>query len=145
MLKINWYGFKHTEVNKMFDGELTYLNDICVNDEYQPVAVYRVKKPNYKKGHKKFLLLQVLPNNSGCVRGMSPKEMKKWRYQSGIRCVSCQDIIYSVMRHDFKHCKCGKVNINGGKNYTKIGFETGSDFENITIDLLTDKITNYDL
>jgi len=31
-----------------------------------------------------------------------------------IRCLHCQDVIESTHQHDFKHCKCGKVGIDGG-------------------------------
>ena len=36
-----------------------------------------------------------------------------------IRCTQCGDIIESVYRHDFKYCKCGKVAVDGGKDYLK--------------------------
>lgn len=36
-----------------------------------------------------------------------------------IRCTQCGDIIESVHRHDFKYCKCGKVAVDGGKDYLK--------------------------
>lgn len=34
-----------------------------------------------------------------------------------IQCDSCGDIITSYTVHDFKHCKCGKVFVDGGTEY----------------------------
>jgi hypothetical protein len=36
-----------------------------------------------------------------------------------IQCKSCEDIIESTHRHDFKWCQCGKVAIDGGLDYGK--------------------------
>lgn len=36
-----------------------------------------------------------------------------------IKCKFCDDIIESTGVHDFKFCSCGKVAIDGGKNYLK--------------------------
>lgn len=36
-----------------------------------------------------------------------------------IRCKHCGDIIESTNTHDFKFCSCGRVAIDGGKNYLK--------------------------
>ncbi len=36
-----------------------------------------------------------------------------------IRCKHCGDILESTNIHDFKFCSCGKVAIDGGKNYLK--------------------------
>ena len=40
---------------------------------------------------------------------------------TGIKCKSCGDEIYSMYRHDFKRCECGKCFIDGGFDYTRIG------------------------
>ncbi|WP_335510883.1 DUF7695 domain-containing protein [Bacillus sp. JJ722] len=36
-----------------------------------------------------------------------------------IKCKSCNDIIESTHRYDFKYCKCGKVAVDGGLDYAK--------------------------
>ena len=36
-----------------------------------------------------------------------------------IKCVSCKQIIESVYRHDFVQCKCGKIAVDGGKDYLR--------------------------
>lgn len=41
-----------------------------------------------------------------------------------IKCKDCQDIVWSRHRHDMRYCKCGKCFIDGGRHYTRVGFET---------------------
>lgn len=36
-----------------------------------------------------------------------------------IRCLSCGDIIESTHGHDYKVCRCGKVAVDGGRDYLK--------------------------
>ena len=36
---------------------------------------------------------------------------------NAIRCKHCGDVIESLYRHDYKFCKCGKVSVDGGKDY----------------------------
>lgn len=38
---------------------------------------------------------------------------------NAIKCLSCQQIIVSNHVHDFKHCKCGKVAVDGGLEYKR--------------------------
>jgi len=131
----NWYGFSHDAVAKRFEGDLTDLNDFCVYDEYLPVAVYSVESPNRDKGHKDFVLLQI-QDKQLLIRGLDREEMEKWRYQDAIVCEQCKDVIYSVMKHDYRLCQCNRVAIDGGSSYTKI---TGTDYTLGTIDLLTNQ------
>ena len=42
-----------------------------------------------------------------------------------IKCNSCNDIVISLHRHDFRFCKCGAVAIDGGDSYTKISGISG--------------------
>ena len=35
------------------------------------------------------------------------------------RCLSCMEVIESKHRHDFVYCKCGKIAVDGGKDYLK--------------------------
>lgn len=39
--------------------------------------------------------------------------------QNEIKCNSCDDIIWSAHRHDYKKCKCGKVFVDGGMAYIR--------------------------
>lgn len=136
-----YYGFNTQSVNEKFEGNLTYCNTFCIKGEYLPVAVYKSTKPNREKGHKDYLLLCATPKSGTIlVRGMDEEEMKKWRFQSGIRCLRCNDVIFSRNRHDMRYCNCESVAIDGGADYTKI---TGNfeDYEQVTIDLIKDEVT----
>lgn len=142
---MSYYGFDHEQVKKHFDGEPEFVNEFCVNDEYAPVAVYRAKKVNRKKGHKKYLLLQTQKGPDGkrqiLVRGMSAPKMEEWRYQEGVHCLQCGDVIYSVNRHDCHHCSCGAVMVDGGRDYLRCGWNPGTMCEGVVIDLLKNKVS----
>ena len=142
VLKPNWYGIDHAAVAKKFEGNPRFLNDFCVNGEYQPSAVYHCAKPNKRKKHKTYVLLTKSDNGQFYVRGMSPRQIQKYRFQPAIHCLACDDVVYSIMRHDFRSCSCNRVNIDGGKDYCKVGFLATSDYKNVTIDLLTDIISD---
>ena len=47
------------------------------------------------------------------------------------QCRKCGYIIESVHRHDFKHCNCGEIFVDGGRDYIRRG---AKDMDNI-IDL----------
>jgi len=34
-------------------------------------------------------------------------------------CTNCESIIESFHRHDFVTCKCGKISVDGGKDYLR--------------------------
>lgn len=38
---------------------------------------------------------------------------------NAIQCKSCDEIIVSHSRHDFRTCRCGKVSVDGGLEYTR--------------------------
>lgn len=142
IVKPNWYGLKHDVVAKQFSGDLTFVNEFCVNGEYNPSAVYRAANPDREKGHKDYML--VTEDAHGfVVRGMTPEQIEKFRYQDAIHCLSCDDVIYSVNRHDFRPCSCNKVKIDGGRDYTKVCFEPNALYKGVVIDLLTDTISDH--
>ena len=39
---------------------------------------------------------------------------------TGIVCKSCNTFVWSRHQHDFRYCPCGKVAIDGGRQYTRI-------------------------
>ncbi len=39
--------------------------------------------------------------------------------ENKIMCLRCNTIVESKTVHDFKWCKCGKVAVDGGKDYLK--------------------------
>lgn len=135
----NWYGFNHNEVNKKFDGGLTFLNSFCIYDEYDPVTVYKVKNPNKAKGHKKYLLLYLDSFiNKLVIRGMSPYQMNKEKYRSAALCLKCNDLIFSANRHNMCSCSCYNISVDGGKDYFSISYQTPL-YRTLTVDLLTGK------
>lgn len=144
----NWYGFDTDKACEHFEGDLTYLNTFCIMGNYKPVAVFKNANPDRSKNHKDYMLLWTKPKGNilniekaqldyvTIVSGMDANEMEKYRYQKGMYCPDCKDVIYSVMRHDYRHCSCGKCMVDGGKNY----FKTNMAGKSVTIDLLTDII-----
>jgi len=43
----------------------------------------------------------------------------------GILCLYCATPIYSLYTHDYRVCPCGKVFVDGGKDYLRYGFPVG--------------------
>lgn len=39
--------------------------------------------------------------------------------RNAIRCNHCGDVIESTYRHDYVQCSCGKVAVDGGKDYLR--------------------------
>jgi len=54
--------------------------------------------------------------------------------KNSIICNHCKDEIESKHRHDFVKCSCGKVAVDGGKDYKRVLFEKISDFTDTSID-----------
>jgi len=141
LVKPDWFGIDYKALAASLEGSCTYLNTFCILGEYSPSAIFKCASPNKAKGHQKYVLLSKSAGQ-WFIRGMSAQQMAKFRYQDAIHCLSCDDVIYSVMRHDMNRCTCGKVSIDGGKDYTRIGFDSKSPFQSVTIDLLTDVVTD---
>lgn len=40
-----------------------------------------------------------------------------------IQCDACQDVIYSRAHHDYHHCTCGAINVDGGFEYMRFGWK----------------------
>lgn len=53
--------------------------------------------------------------------------------KNSIKCNHCNDEIESKYRHDFVTCKCGKVSVDGGKDYGRILFTELSDYTDTSI------------
>ena len=43
--------------------------------------------------------------------------------QVGMKCPACGDVIYSNSQHDFEECLCGALYIDGGYEYTRVGWD----------------------
>jgi len=134
----NWFGFKHKKVAEKFEGDLEYMASLSIKGWVY--AVYKAHKPNLQKGHKDFVLMWVETasgNPKTFIAGMAAAEMDEHRYQNGRLCRSCNEIVYSVDVHDYRHCSCETVMIDGGKDYTRCSQEG----ESVRIDFLTKEIT----
>mgnify|MGYP006935492993 CR=1 FL=1 len=49
---------------------------------------------------------------------------QKYRYKTGVQCPECGDKIFSMYRHDYKHCSCGLQTVDGGDDYLKYSLAT---------------------
>ncbi len=47
---------------------------------------------------------------------------KKQLKVSAIKCPLCEDILFSRSRHDCRRCTCGEVYVDGGFDYSRVGF-----------------------
>ena len=144
MMKINkadhnYYGIDTDKACKHFEGDLTYLNTFCIRNNYYPVAVFRNANPDRSKDHKDFMLLWVDVDSTdiAIISGIDADEMEEYRYQKGMYCPDCKEVIYSVNRHNYRKCKCGRCMVDGGKDY----FRTNMAGTLVAIDLLTDDVT----
>lgn len=43
-------------------------------------------------------------------------------FVDAIRCPKCDKTVWSRFRHDWRHCPCGYCSVDGGRDYTKVGF-----------------------
>ena len=59
-------------------------------------------------------------------------------------CLKCGDKPYSAHRHDFKHCECGEIFVDGGMSYLRHGFSNKENYKNISISL-PEEAVNYAL
>jgi hypothetical protein len=135
----NFYGFNTQQACSALEGDITYINTFCVKGAYFPVAVFHNATPDRSKNHKDFVLLWInsrMGRDDVMISGMDSDEMEKYRYQSGIYCPDCKEVIYSVNRHDYRKCSCGRCTVDGGKDYLKSNLAGYV----VRIDLLTDDI-----
>lgn len=44
------------------------------------------------------------------------------------KCKLCSDIIESFHRHDFVHCSCGEISVDGGNDYFRCGAKNWKNF-----------------
>lgn len=116
---INYYGFDHKAVNKHFTGGLTFIDTISIGGT--PIAIYKVKNPDKKKGHKKYM---GLFKNAGVMyaTGYTPDKLKEYASRTIVQCLDCDKIIQSVGRHNYVECGCPSgAMIDGGDVYTRLG------------------------
>ena len=49
-----------------------------------------------------------------------------------IKCVQCGDIIESRTVHEFKTCSCGRVSVDGGREYMRRCYKEKGDYEDLS-------------
>tara|TARA_R110000824_G_scaffold1643_4_gene8139 strand:+ start:9316 stop:9561 length:246 start_codon:yes stop_codon:yes gene_type:complete len=52
-----------------------------------------------------------------------------------VHCLGCGDKIYSRAPHDFRHCSCGQVYVDGGRSYFKYGANPEAEFKTTEVDI----------
>lgn len=52
--------------------------------------------------------------------------------RNAVKCNNCGDIIESEYRHDFVRCSCGRVAVDGGKDYLRRVFQEDADFTELS-------------
>lgn len=62
-----------------------------------------------------------------------------------IKCRTCGDVIESVFTHDLKRCKCGAVEIDGGKEYLRRSAKSIDDFIELSTVINDDEIQEKDM
>lgn len=134
-----YWGFDHEKVLERFNGT-KFINEMTIIDKIGnwsnvPVALYYSN--NTDKNPYFYLFME---SGKLMIGGLSEQQLEEVRFQSGIHCLSCEDVIYSKHVRDFTHCSCGKVSIDGGREYCSVGFEDNVQYEMVEIDLLTDTI-----
>lgn len=94
--------------NDLFGSiELHFCSDVCFNDGANPRTALEV----YRRREREW--------------GRNPD-----RFVKGVECPKCKEQIWSRHQHDFRHCKCKNIFVDGGRAYLRYG---GADIENIKI------------
>jgi len=141
----DYHGFKHDNVLKKFNGT-RFIGEFCIKAidgswANSPVAMYYSTTPDTSKEHKPYFYLFKDYHGGIMIGGMTDEEFEEVRYQSGLHCITCDNLIYSKYRHDNTSCSCGGCSIDGGRDYVKC---SGENFTIINIDLLTgNPVKNY--
>lgn len=48
---------------------------------------------------------------------------KKYLMVASLTCPSCNNVIFSRARHDYRSCSCGEIAVDGGFDYLKVSFK----------------------
>ncbi len=145
--EVNYYGFKHDVVNKMFTGGLTYIRTFMIRGHHW--AVYRAANPDLSKGHKRYMMLGGQPDMGHPeykmkyhVSGSTEQEMNEERFQQGVLCLGCDTVLYSINRHHYHSCGCpNETFVDGGKDYVRCGGVSMHLIEQVGIDLVDGTLT----
>lgn len=128
----NYYGLDRNKAGEILDGEVSYVGDFSIpmvalvlgepTEIYKPCAVFHAKNPDRSKGHKDYVFF-FEHNNQMLITGRNIDEIEEYRFQEGVHCKNCDEVIYSLHRHHFHYCSCGEVFVDGGRDYLRWGGE----------------------
>lgn len=119
--KVDFYCLDIDELKAKF-GDLVFVNTFCVLGESEyPSAVYRLKNPDISRGYKEFLIISTHFEDVEYekVTWMTRKEINKEKFQVGVYCPKCKEVIHSTYQYDNGVCSCKYVSIDGGKEYAR--------------------------
>lgn len=152
--KVDYYGLDHEKIVKAYEGDLTFVNYMCVKanerGDYVTAAVYKAANPNREKGHKDYMLIYgvvdpVLFRTQYYVSGKNVKDMKKESRTDAVLCLECDTVLYSLNRHHYHKCECkNETMIDGGKDYIRYGGKSLKKIKLVSLDVLTDKVKVLD-
>jgi len=134
--KYNYHGINFDEVCNTLEGDLNYIGTMSINEQKNPVSVFRNINPDRSKGHKDFVLISRFDDKI-YIQGMDMVDFEKNQYQTGIICQKCGEFIYSINRHDFRWCECGLCFVDGGRDYLRTG---GENYLPAVIDFINNEI-----
>lgn len=135
-----FYNFKLSALKKMFPGS-KFIREIAYKGLNVPMAIFHQPKPDLSKGHKEYFGLFQFRDTYSIV-GFSKKDMENQSIHMAVHCLKCNDVIYSRWVHDFRSCKCGKTNVDGGKEYNKIGGDADN-YKLVKADVLNEIVLDY--
>lgn len=130
-----WFGLSMDFIHKHYGADVTFVASLAFKGEDFVSSVFHQPNPDRTKGHKEYFFITV-QGEGAFIRGLNRAELEPLMAVDAIRCKSCDDVIFSVNRHDFRYCFCRAVAIDGGRDYTRI---VGSklDYELLSLNLLT--------
>jgi hypothetical protein len=137
----DWYGFDLKKACKMLGGKaagVSYLGTIC--DGKGAIALFHSTNPDVSKGHKEYPYL-FTTHSCLFVNAYDSEDVQQHKMLLGAYCHKCKDVIYSCHNHDYRHCSCESINVDGGSHYFRFGHNKGSKYTLVNIDILSGTIT----
>jgi hypothetical protein len=58
---------------------------------------------------------------------------------TGVHCLRCDHIVVSRAGHDMRPCKCGDVQVDGGRDYLRVVYRDGAEHRVVRIDLVAEE------
>lgn len=139
-------------------GPSTWLGDVCVGGNYQPISLYRAHAPDKSRGHKPYFGLFIETrhvNSAGLppsivdpvvrtayICGFSHQAARKVVNVDGVSCKVCLTAVFSPMRHACVSCECGAITVDGGRDYRKVSSDRTGMFRYCNINLSSGVVTH---